>query len=157
MLVMSATKRTTARNKTNTKKATPAKTTGATKGVAAWRALRHESVDAYLAAVPADIRAALTKLRAQIKAAAPRATDGMSYGVPVFKLDGKPLVGFGAASEHCTFYVMSTSAAMRARLAELKDYETGGGSVQFPAKKPLPAALVSTLVKARIAEVGAAR
>ncbi len=103
------------------------------------------------------MRAALTHLRAQIRAAAPRAMDALSYGVPVFKLDGKPLVGFGAASRHCTFYLMSTSPAMRARLAELNGYETGGGSIQFRADKPLPAALVTGFVKARIAEVEAPR
>lgn len=111
-----------------------------------------KSVDTYLAALPKDKREALAKLRAAIKAAAPGATEGISYQVPVFKLDGKPLVGFGAASAHCTFFVMSTSDAMRARLAALKGYKLGGGSIQFPADKPLPATLVRTLVKARIAE-----
>lgn len=110
------------------------------------------TVDKYLATLPKDKRDALAKLRAAIKAAAPAATEGISYQVPVFKLDGKPLVGFGAATAHCTFFLMSTSNAMRARLAALKGYKLGGGSIQFPADKPLPAALVRTLVKARIAE-----
>jgi len=112
----------------------------------------HQTVDDYLAAVPEDARAALNKLRKAIKAAAPNATEGISYQVPVFKLDGKPLVGFGATTTHCTFYVMSTSDAMRARLRELKGYKLGGGSIQFPAGKALPTALVTRLVKARIAE-----
>jgi len=111
-----------------------------------------ESVDKYLATLPKDKRDALAKLRAAIKAAAPGATEGISYQVPVFKLDGKPLVGFGAATAHCTFFLMSTSDAMRARLAALKGYKLGGGSIQFTADKPLPATLVRTLVKARIAE-----
>jgi len=110
------------------------------------------SVDQYLATLPKDKREALAKLRAAIKAAAPDATEGISYRVPVFKLDGKPVVGFGAATAHCTFFVMSTSNAMRVRLAALKGYKLGGGSIQFPADKPLPATLVRTLVKARIAE-----
>ena len=111
-----------------------------------------ETVDQYLAGLPKDKRDALAKLRAAIKAAAPGATEGISYQVPVFKLDGKPLVGFGAATAHCTFFLMSTSGAMRARLAALKGYKLGGGSIQFPADKPLPVTLVRTLVKARIAE-----
>jgi uncharacterized protein YdhG (YjbR/CyaY superfamily) len=119
---------------------------------AAKRYGRHETVDGYLAAVPEDARAALNKLRRTIKAAAPKATEGISYQVPVFKLDGKPLVGFGATTTHCTFYVMSTSDAMRRRLRELKGYKLGGGSIQFPAGKALPTALVTRLVKARIAE-----
>jgi uncharacterized protein YdhG (YjbR/CyaY superfamily) len=123
------------------------------KGKPARKPATGRTVDDYLATVPKDARAALARLRADIKAAAPGATEGISYQVPVFKLDGKPLVGFGAATAHCTFYVMSTSDAMRARLAELKTYKLGGGSIQFPANKPLPAALVTRLVKARIAEV----
>ena len=110
------------------------------------------TVDQYLAGLPKDKRDALAKLRVAIKAAAPGATEGISYQVPVFKLDGRPLVGFGAASAHCTFFLMSTSDEMRARLAALKGYKLGGGSIQFPADMPLPATLVRTLVKARIAE-----
>lgn len=111
-----------------------------------------KTVAHYLAGLTKDKRDALAKLRAAIKASAPGATEGISYQVPVFKLDGKPLVGFGAATAHCTFFLMSTSDAMRARLAALKGYKLGGGSIQFPADKPLPATLVRTLVKARIAE-----
>lgn len=112
----------------------------------------HATIDDYLAAVPEGARATLNKLRKTIKAAAPNATEGISNQVPVFKLDGKPLVGFGATTTHCTFYVMSTSDAMRARLAALKGYNLGGGSIQFPAGKPLPTVLVTKLVKLRIAE-----
>ena len=112
-----------------------------------------KSVDEFLAAVPPDKRAALLNLRATIKTAAPTATEGISYGVPMFKLDGKPLVSVGFGADHCSFYVQSP-AVMRAHAAELKAYETGKGSIRFPADKPLPAALVTKLVKARIAEVG---
>ena len=112
-----------------------------------------KTVDKYLAGLPKDQRDALAKLRAAIKAAAPGATEGISYQVPVFKLDGKPLVGFGAATAHCTFFLMSTTKEMQARLAALKGYKLGGGSIQFPADRPLPTTLVRTLVKARIAEI----
>lgn len=111
-----------------------------------------KTVDQYLAGLPKDKREALAKLRAAIKAAAPGTTEGISYQVPVFKLDGKPLVGFGAATAHCTFFLMSTTDGMHARLAALKGYKLGGGSIQFAADKPLPATLIRTLVKARIAE-----
>jgi uncharacterized protein YdhG (YjbR/CyaY superfamily) len=112
---------------------------------------RSESVDDYLAAVRPDARATLNKLRKAIKAAAPEATEGISYQVPTFKLDGHPLVSYGAATAHCAFYVMSTGV-LRAHAAALKRYELGKGSVQFSPEKPLPAALVTKLVKARIAE-----
>lgn len=115
-----------------------------------------KGVDAFLAKVPADKRAALAKLRKTIKAAAPKATELINYGVPMFRLDGKNLVSYAAAENHCSFYVQSP-AVMRAFAAELKDYKQGKGSIQFAADKPLPAALVTKLVKARIAENGKAR
>ncbi len=115
-----------------------------------------KDVDAFLGAVPTDKRAALEKLRRTIKAAAPRATELINYGVPMFRLDGKNLVSYAAATSHCTFYVQSP-AVMRAFAAELKNYKQGKGSIQFAADKPLPGALVTKLVKARIAENGKAR
>jgi uncharacterized protein YdhG (YjbR/CyaY superfamily) len=112
---------------------------------------RSDTVDQYLAAVRPDARAALMKLRKAIKAAAPAATEGISYQVPMFKQDGHPLVSYGAASAHCAFYVQSPGV-LRAHAAELKEYELGKGSIQFAPNKPLPAALVTKLVKARLAE-----
>src|SRR5688572_19660177 len=115
-----------------------------------------KDVDAFLVKVPADKRAALLKLRKTIKAAAPKAVELINYGVPMFRLDGKNLVSYAAAANHCSFYVQSP-AVMRAFAAELKDYKQGKGSIQFAADKPLPAPLVTTLVKARIAENAKAR
>ena len=109
-----------------------------------------ESVDAYLASVPADARAALLKLRKTIRAAAPKAAEVISYQVPTFKHKGG-LVAYAAFPDHCSFFVMSTEV-MRAHAAELESYPVGKGSIRFPADKPLPAALVKKLVKARIAE-----
>lgn len=140
------------------KKSKPAKRAPGAEEVR-WRGLRSlrpwtasDTVDDYLAAVPPDARAALVKLRKMIREAAPGSTEGISYQVPMFKLNGRPLVGFGAAAAHCTFYVMSPDV-MRAFVAQLKDYEVGKGSIRFPANKPLPTVLVTKLVKARIAEV----
>jgi uncharacterized protein YdhG (YjbR/CyaY superfamily) len=110
-----------------------------------------KSVDDYLAAVPKDKRAALGKLRETIKATVPTATEVISYGVPTFKDDGRGLVAYGAATAHCTFYLMS-AGVIRAHAAELKKYEVGKGCIQFQADKPLPKSLVRKLVKARIAE-----
>ena len=109
-----------------------------------------ESVDDYLASVPADARAALLKLRKTIQSAAPKATEEISYQVPTFKHHGG-LVAYAAFPDHCSFFVMSTEV-MRAHAAELENYPVGKGSIRFPADKPLPATLVKKLVKARIAE-----
>lgn len=108
------------------------------------------SVDDYLSGVPADARAALEKLRKTIKAAAPEATEVISYQIPAFRHHGL-LVGFAVSREHCTFHLMSTQV-MRTHAAELKGYHVGKGSIRFAADEPLPATLVKKLVKARIAE-----
>lgn len=109
-----------------------------------------KAVDAYLATVPEDARAALIKLRKIIQAAAPNATEGISYHIPTFKYKGS-LVAFAAFPTHCSFYVMSPQV-MDAHKEELKSYDTAKGTIRFPVNKPLPASLVKKLVKARIEE-----
>ncbi len=110
----------------------------------------------FLAGVPADQRTALEKIRKAIQAAAPEAEEGISYGVPAFLLNGKAIAGFAAAANHCSYFPMS-GHVIAALAAELKNYETSKGAIRFPANKPLPAALVRKLVKARIAELAPAK
>ena len=109
-----------------------------------------KNIDAYFARVSDDQRAALEKLRKAIRAAAPKAEECISYGLPAFRL-GKMLVAFGAAANHCSFYPMS-STLIRDFEDELKGYSTSKGTIRFHPDDPLPAALVRKLVKARIAE-----
>jgi uncharacterized protein YdhG (YjbR/CyaY superfamily) len=106
--------------------------------------------DEYLAGITNEKRRALKKLRKDIKAAAPKAEECISYGIPGFRLDGKLLVSYGAAARHCAFYPGWTLQAFK---KEMKDYDTSGkGTIRFPADKPLPTSLVRKIVKARIAE-----
>ncbi|MEX0864629.1 MAG: DUF1801 domain-containing protein [Acidimicrobiia bacterium] len=112
------------------------------------------TVDAFLAAAPDDQRAALEQLRAVIKAAAPEAVEGLGYGVPAFKYLGRPLVSYGAAKAHCAFYVQSP-AVMEAHAHLVEGYDTSKGTIRFQAHQPLPADLVTTLVRARMAETEA--
>jgi uncharacterized protein YdhG (YjbR/CyaY superfamily) len=108
------------------------------------------TIDEYLAALSDDKRAALENLRRTIRAAAPNAEECMSYQLPTFRLK-RMLVAFGATANHCAFYLLSSST-VAAHQNELKDYDTSKGTIRFPPDKPLPAALVRKLVKARIAE-----
>jgi uncharacterized protein YdhG (YjbR/CyaY superfamily) len=110
-----------------------------------------KSIDEYLKALSADKRTALETIRKAIKSAAPKAEECISYSMPAFRLDGKPLVAFAAAANHCSFFPMSSSTIKELR-DELKSYETSKGTIRFSPDKPLPASLVRKLVKARIAE-----
>jgi len=114
-----------------------------------------ETVEGYLELLPEEVSLALEKLRKIIKAAAPGTTEVISYRIPVFKYQGRPLVGFGAAKNHCSFFTMSSSMIpklARMRAAELKGYDVSGATIHFTPDKPLSAALVTKLVKERIAE-----
>ena len=106
-------------------------------------------VDEYLAGVPKEARTTLEKLRKTIKAAAPMASEVISYEMPMYKHHGM-VVGFAAFKDHCSIF--PGSAVMDAYKEELKRYDTSKGTIRFPANKPLPAALVKKLVKARIKE-----
>ena len=109
------------------------------------------SVEEFLATVPPDKRAALEDLREVIRGAAPGATELINYGVPMFRLNGKNLVSYAAAKDHCSFYVQSP-AVMEAHAAELAGFKTSKGTVNFTPDKPIPRELVTKLVRARIAE-----
>ena len=111
-------------------------------------------VDAYLAGLSADKRATLEKVRQAIRAAAPKAREGLSYGMPAFIQD-KPIAGYSASARHCAYYPMS-GAITSALADDLRGYDTSKGAIRFPVGQPPPAALIRKLVKARLAEIAAA-
>jgi uncharacterized protein YdhG (YjbR/CyaY superfamily) len=110
-----------------------------------------EASKAYLASLPTHARAGLAELRKAIAAAAPQAEQGISYGIPAFRLGGRPLVWFAAFKQHCSFF--PGASAIRVHAAELKRYKTSKGTIQFSPDKPLPARLVARLIKTRMAEM----
>ena len=116
------------------------------------KATKAKTVDGYIAAAPKEQRAALEKLRKTIKAAAPKATEGLSYGIVGFKQNGKNVVYFGSWKTHIALYGFGGSV-IAAHAVELKPYVQSKGTIQFPADEPIPYGLVTKLVKARIAEL----
>jgi uncharacterized protein YdhG (YjbR/CyaY superfamily) len=109
------------------------------------------NVAEYLAGVPEPARSTLIGIRATIRSIVPpEATETISYGMPTFKYKGA-LVAYAAFSNHCSLFPMNSSL-IAAFKTELKNFPTSKGTIRFPVDKPLPAALLKKLVKARIAE-----
>ncbi|PYU42838.1 MAG: hypothetical protein DMG54_08680 [Acidobacteria bacterium] len=123
----------------------------ANSGSATKRNVARKNTDEYLAAVPEPARSTLTRIRAVIRSAVPpEATEVISYRIPTFRYKG-PLVGFAAFPNHCSFFPMSSSVLERFE-NDLQGLETSKGTIRFPVDKPLSAALVKKVVKARIAQ-----
>lgn len=108
------------------------------------------SVDEYRARLDGPERTALARLRAQIKQAAPKATELISYQIPTYRQHG-PLVHFAAQARHLSFIVVSLDVITAFR-GELQSFDVSGRTSRFPAKRPPPASLVQRIVKARVHE-----
>ena len=109
-----------------------------------------KTLDEYLAAVPEPARSTLQRVRAAIRSVVPAETiEAISYRIPAFKYKGT-LVWFAAFSNHCSLF--PGASVIKAFEKELKGYKTSKGTIHFPVDKPLPAALVKKIVKARLAE-----
>ncbi|MGE5379418.1 MAG: iron chaperone [Candidatus Saccharibacteria bacterium] len=109
-----------------------------------------ENVDAYIRTFPEDVQVKLQQLRKAIRESAPDAEEGISYGMPGYKLNGHPLAYFAAFKHHIGFY--PTPSGMAAFEKELARYKQGKGSVQFPLDEPVPVELVKKMVRSRIEE-----
>lgn len=112
------------------------------------------TVDAYISTYPEEVREKLELIRKTIRESAPGAVESISYGMPAFKLNNKPLAYFAAMKSHYGFY--PTPSGIESFTEVLKDYKTSKGAIQFPMDKPLPLDLIKRIVKSRVKEVGGA-
>lgn len=108
------------------------------------------TVDEYIAGFPEDIQTILNQVRSTIRQMAPDADESIGYGMPAYKLHGRPLVYFAAFKNHIGFYATPTGHAEFAN--ELAIYKQGKGSVQFPVDRPIPFELIARIVAFRAAE-----
>jgi uncharacterized protein YdhG (YjbR/CyaY superfamily) len=106
-------------------------------------------VDNYLAHQPELVKPFLVKMRQTIRKAAPEAEEGMSYGMPSYKLHGI-LVYFAAFKNHYSLFALP-KAIVQFR-DRLKEYKTSKGTIQFGYNKPVPVKLISEIVKLRVQE-----
>jgi len=110
-----------------------------------------KTIDDYLAALPADRREALEKLRKTIKAIAPDVEECISYSMPAFRIGGHVVAGFQATTKGCSYYPFS-GRTLATLAADLADYDQTKSALHFDPKRPLPKALVRKLLTARRAE-----
>ncbi len=112
-----------------------------------------EEVTAYIEAQPEPKRSTLLAVRATILEIEPGLEQVIAWKTPQFKFNGKYCVGFAAFKNHLTFSPQS-AAVMEAHATQLADYEVSKSSFQFAVDKPLPKALLESLIKARLVELG---
>jgi uncharacterized protein YdhG (YjbR/CyaY superfamily) len=104
----------------------------------------------YIQTFPPEVQERLNQMRTIILKEAPMAVESMSYGMPAYKTNGKPLVYFAAFKNHIGFYATPTGHSAFAE--ELKHFKQGKGSVQFPLSELLPIHLIKRIVAFRVEE-----
>lgn len=111
---------------------------------------KFKTVDDYIRSFPDDIKILLEQMRETILRNAEGAEESISYRMPAYKLNGRPLVYFAGYRNHIGFYATPTGHSEFAE--ELSQYKQGRGSVQFPVREPLPLSLVERIVRFRVRE-----
>ncbi len=109
------------------------------------------SIDEYIASWPPEMQDLLLKVRAAISKSAPGAVESISYRMPAYKFNGKPLVYFALNKNHLGFY--ATPSANIAFSEELKNYRVSKGAIQFPLDKPVPYGLIRKIVQFKLKEI----
>ncbi|MEZ5245224.1 MAG: DUF1801 domain-containing protein [Acidimicrobiales bacterium] len=113
-----------------------------------------DDVDEYLAQLDEPKRSTLEQVRRSIATAIPEAEQGLSYGVPVFRIGGKPVAGFSAAKNWLSYLPHSGDILSAMSDEDLCGFAASKGALKFPIDQPLPDALVRRLIDARRAQAG---
>lgn len=109
------------------------------------------SIDEYISSQPPEMQDLLRRVRVTISEAAPGAVESISYRMPAYKFNGKPLVYFALNKSHLGFY--ATPSANIAFSEELKDYKSSKGAIQFPLNQPVPYGLIRKIVQFKLKEI----
>jgi uncharacterized protein YdhG (YjbR/CyaY superfamily) len=109
-----------------------------------------ETIDDYIDAFPADVRAILGKVRRRIANAVPTAGETISYGIPTFTLGGRYLVYFAGWKHHISVYPVPTGDATLE--GEIEPYRAGKGTLKFPLAKPIPYDLIERVAALLVEE-----
>ena len=109
-------------------------------------------IDAYLDALDEPRRGTLAEVRRRILAIVPDAEEGLSYGAPVFRVNGRPVAGIAAFRRHLT-YAPHSGTVTSTLAEELAGYRVSKGSFQFPVDEPVPEPLLRRLIEVRLAEL----
>jgi uncharacterized protein YdhG (YjbR/CyaY superfamily) len=110
------------------------------------------SVDEYIDTQPEEMRPKLEQVRAAIRRAVPEALEGIGYGMPGYKLHGKPMLYFAGFKEHYSLFAAS-GTFLAALEDELKGYDLRKGTIHFPLTKPVPVKLITRIAKLRAAGI----
>lgn len=108
------------------------------------------NVEAYIQKFPTDVGLKLKQIRKLILEAAPNAEESISYGMPAYKLNRKPLVYFAGYKNHIGFY--ATPSGHEKFKQKLSGFKQGKGSVQFSNQQDLPLELIREIIKFRVEE-----
>ncbi len=112
---------------------------------------KYKDITSYIANLPKEAQKKLKEVRKTIKSAAPSAVESISYGMPAFKLHGKPLAYFAQFKDHVGFF--PTVSPIKNFKKELKGFKTSKGTIQIPNEMKTPTALLKKIVKFRASEI----
>lgn len=112
---------------------------------------KQTAIDKYIESFPKEVQLILQRIKSTINKSAPYAEERISYNIPTFVINGKPLVHFAAFKKHIGFF--PTPSAVLAFKDKLAGYKTSKGTVQFPLDEPIPYKLIEEIVKYRVRDI----